>query len=135
MAMDDNKRAEICCAAFENARKRFGLAKDVIVHSDHGSQYTSRIFRETLQKHGARQSMGKTGCCYDNARMESFFATLKKELIYGLPMTQLTRVEVKRLIFRWVECDYNVERPHSANKDSQPPLLKRRQYYNEQLAA
>lgn len=45
MAMGDNKRAEICCDSFENARRRFGLTSNVIVHSDHGSQYTSRIFR------------------------------------------------------------------------------------------
>jgi putative transposase len=44
--------------------------------------------------------MGKMGDCYDNARMESFFSALKKELIYTLPLTQLTREEVKRLIFR-----------------------------------
>ena len=73
--------------------------------------------------------MGKTGCCYDNARMESFFATLKKELIYQLPLSQLTRKEIKRLIFRWVECNYNTERPTSANENSCPPLVKRLLYY------
>ncbi|MEG1925810.1 MAG: integrase core domain-containing protein, partial [Ruthenibacterium sp.] len=58
---------------------------------------------------------------------ESFFATLKKELIYRLPLSQLTREAVKRLIFRWIECDYNTERPHSGNSENLPPLVKRRQ--------
>jgi putative transposase len=70
------------------------------VHRDHGSQYTSHLFRQCLEAIGAKQSMGKVGDCYDNARMESFFSTLKKELICTLPLTQLTREEVKRLIFR-----------------------------------
>ena len=60
--------------------------------------------------------------------MESFFATLKKELIYALPLTQMGREEVKRLIFRWIEYDYNRMRPHSGNEGDLPPLEKRRAY-------
>jgi transposase InsO family protein len=70
--------------------------------SDHGSQFTSRLYRETLENKGFRQNMGRTGSCYDNARMESFFATLKKELIYKLPMFRLTYKEVRFLVFKWI---------------------------------
>ncbi len=79
--------------------------------------------------------MGRVGSCYDNARMESFFATLKKELIYTLPLTQLSREEVRRLIFRWIECDYNRLRPHSGNEGDLPPLEKRRAYCAQTRAA
>lgn len=135
MKMDENKRAELCTESFESAVRRYGRTEDMIVHSDHGSQYTSRLFRDCLKANGARQSMGRVGSCYDNARMESFFATLKKELIYALPLTQLSREEVKRLIFRWIECDYNRVRPHSGNEGDLPPLEKRRAYCAQTRAA
>ena len=79
--------------------------------------------------------MGRTGSCYDNARMESFFATLKKELIYRIPVTTLTCKEVKRLIFRWIECEYNRDRLYSANEDGMPPLEKRAAYLEQVQAA
>ncbi|MEG0144603.1 MAG: IS3 family transposase [Clostridia bacterium] len=127
MHMAENKRCEICKASLEAAVNRYGRTPGMIIHSDHGSQYTSRLFRRAVAAVGGTQSMGRTGSCYDNARMESFFATLKKELIYRLPLSQLTREAVKRLIFRWIECDYNTERPHSGNSENLPPLVKRRQ--------
>lgn len=129
MKMDDNKRAELCKESLASAVHRYGKTRDMIVHSDHGSQYTSNLFRDYLKANHMQQSMGAVGSCYDNARMESFFATLKKELIYTLPLTQLCREEVKRLIFRWIECDYNRLRPHSGNAGDQPPLEKRNAYY------
>lgn len=79
-----------------------------------------------LEKYGIEQSMGRSGSCYDNARMESFWATLKKELRYRLPLSTLTRSQVRSIIFRWVECHYNTRRPHSANPDYLPPLAFRR---------
>jgi hypothetical protein len=69
--------------------------------------------------------MGRTGSCYDNARMESFFATLKKELIYQLPMYKLTRQQVRQQIFTWIELYYNTERRNTANENNLPPLQKR----------
>ena len=135
MRMDDNKRAELCKASLESAVQRYGKTKDMIVHSDHGSQYTSNLFRDYLKVHDFQPSMGAVGSCYDNARMESFFATLKKELIYTLPLTQLGRDEVKRLIFRWIECEYNRLRPHSGNEGDLPPLERRNAYYVHEQAA
>jgi len=69
--------------------------------------------------------MGRTGSCFDNARMESFFATLKKDLLYRLPLYKLTRDEVRREIFSWIELYYNSERRCTANEGCLPPLKKR----------
>ena len=135
MKMDGNKRARLCKESLETAVRRYGKTDGMIVHSDHGSQYTSNLFRDCLKANHFRQSMGAAGSCYDNARMESFFATLKKELIYTLPLTRLSRDEMKRLIFRWIECDYNRLRPHSGNAHDQPPLVKRNAYYATAQAA
>jgi putative transposase len=84
----------------------------VIFHSDRGSQYTSAGFRNTLAHYGFIQSMSGKGNCYDNAITESFFSTLKKELIY------LTNFETKEQaaveIFQFIEIFYNRKRLHSA---------------------
>jgi len=74
--------------------------------------------------------MGRTGSCFDNARMESFFATMKKELIYEMDCQNMTKAELKAEIFKWVELDYNRERFYSANEDYMPPLEKRRLYFD-----
>ncbi|MEK3885819.1 IS3 family transposase [Paenibacillus sp. PL2-23] len=81
LAMDDNMRKELCIQAFENASK-VKNARGMIYHSDRGSQFTRYAFRECIAKRDAVQSMSGTGRCYDNARMESFFAALKKEKLY-----------------------------------------------------
>ena len=128
-SMADHMRAELCTAAVMQAKRRYGLEKDCIVHSDRGSQFTSHLFREVLKNHGLRQSMGRTGCCYDNARAESFFATLKKEKIYKLPLSRLTRAEVRTIIVGWIEGYYNKKRRNTANEGHLPPLQKRNNYY------
>ncbi|QKJ98980.1 MAG: IS3 family transposase [Ignavibacteriota bacterium] len=84
----------------------------IIFHSDRGSQYTSSRFRNTLAYYGFTQSMSGKGNCYDNAITESFFSTLKKELIY------LTKFETKEQaavdVFEFIEIFYNRKRLHSA---------------------
>jgi transposase InsO family protein len=134
-SMDSNMKATLCTAALTGAAARYGNNRDCIVHSDRGSQHTSHLFRQTLEAHGFRQSMGRTGSCYDNARMESFFATLKKELIYRLPLYRLTRELVKHLVFEWIEGYYNRKRRHTANVGKLPPLQKRGQWLRLQKAA
>lgn len=124
--MDTNKCAELCAEAFELACKRNG-ARGMIIHSDRGSQYTSRVFREMLKKYGAIQSMSGTGRCYDNARMESFFATLKKEKLYKMDTAKMTTDEVKSVIHRYIAY-YNLRRIYSAN-GGYPPLVYRKMYY------
>lgn len=130
--MDTNRQAELCVIAFENACKKTG-ASGMILHSDRGSQYTSGIFRETLKKHGAIQSMSGSGKCYDNARMESFFATLKKEKLYKIDTTKMTVNEVRSVIYRYINY-YNLRRIYTTN-GGLSPMEKRRMYYAANMAA
>lgn len=84
----------------------------IIFHSDRGSQYTSSSVRELLKSYQITQSMSSTGNCYDNAITESFFHTLKTELIFW--KNYQTREEAKGSIFSYIEIFYNRERLHSA---------------------
>jgi putative transposase len=124
--MDSNMRAELCVEAFERACRSDG-AKGMILHSDRGSQFTSSIFRKALKKHGAIQSMSSVGRCYDNARMESFFATLKKEKLYPLGTVSMTIEEVKTVVYRYINY-YNRRRIYSTN-GGWPPLVFRQIYW------
>ena len=126
-------RAELCTSALMNASNRYGHELDCIIHSDRGSQFTSNLFREVLENQGFKQSMGRTGVCFDNAKMESFFATLKNELIYKLPTSQMTREQVRLEVFAWIEGYYNRQRRHTANIAKKPPLVKRDEYLRQQI--
>jgi len=86
--------------------------KSLIAHSDRGSQYASADYQEMLASAGIRCSMSRRGNCWDNAPMESFFATLKKELVYQTRYA--TRAEARRSVFEYIEVFYNRERQHSA---------------------
>ena len=127
LAMDNNMRKELCVTAFEQACRRYS-ASGMIFHTDRGSQYTSHVFRESLEFRGAIQSMSGTGRCYDNARMESFFATLKKEKLYKIKTELLPMDTVKSIIFRWVFMYYNRKRIYSTNEGGYPPSVKRQMY-------
>lgn len=123
-AMADNMRKELCIEAFKAACRRTG-AREMILHSDRGSQFTSAGFRETLKEYGATQSMSSTGRCYDNARMESFFATLKKEKLYKIKSEQYSRSQIMSVIFRYIEAYYNRQRIYTANPGGWPPKVLR----------
>lgn len=94
------------------------------IHSDRGSQYTSQAFRALLKKHHLTQSMSGTGNCYDNAPMESFFGTLKDELVHR--RRYATREEARRSIVDYIELYYNSQRMHSA-LEYQTPIEWERQ--------
>ncbi len=81
-AMEGHMRAELCCGALEMALGRRGPVPGLIHHSDRGSQYAGGDYRKLLKKAGLTQSMSRKGECLDNAPMESFFASLKKELVH-----------------------------------------------------
>jgi transposase InsO family protein len=130
--MDTNMKAELCVEAFKLACRRDG-ARGMILHSDRGSQFTSSIFRNTLAQYEAIQSMSSVGRCYDNARMESFFATLKKEKLYQMETTKMTTAEVKTVIYRYIYY-YNLRRIYSTN-DGWPPITFRSMYYLNQKVA
>jgi transposase InsO family protein len=128
LSFDNNMRKELCIASFEQACNRY-KARGMTFHSDRGSQYTSRLFRDSLYRSGAVQSMSGTGRCYDNARMESFFATLKKEKLYKIKTEVLPLETVKTIIFRYVEIYYNRNRIYTTNTGGYPPLVYRNMYY------
>ncbi|MFC3342169.1 IS3 family transposase [Paenibacillus abyssi] len=124
VAMDDNMRKQLCIQSFENACKARN-ARGMIFHSDRGSQFTSQAFRECLAKRGAIQSMSGTGRCYDNARMESFFATLKKEKLYKINTERYPMAYIKSIIFRYIMVYYNRRRVYTSNPGGWPPTIYR----------
>lgn len=83
----------------------------MIVHSDRGGEYAAASYQQLLTTHQMRQSMSRTANCWDNAPMESFFATLKKELVYR--QVYRTRKEAELNIFYYIEGFYNTTRRHS----------------------
>jgi transposase InsO family protein len=123
LEMRENMKKELCIATV----KQLGRLKNAILHSDRGSQYTSDAFRSELKKIGLVQSLSGTGHCYDNARMESFFATLKKEKLYRIPTYKMTREEVKTIVFRYIFGYYNTLRITSFNPSGLPPVAYRKQ--------
>jgi putative transposase len=97
------------------ARRAFACRQPpsgLIYHSDRGSQYASHDCQKLLARQGAKQSMSRRGNCYDNAMIESFWATLKMEC-FG-KYIPATRSEAKRMLFDYIEVFYNRQRPHSA---------------------
>ena len=113
-----------CIDTVKAAEGRFPI-RGAIFHSGSGSQYTSDTFRQTLAANGLVQSLSGVAHCYDNARMESFFATLKKELIYRIPAYRMPTAQVKALIFRYVFVYYNRQRVYTANPGGLPPEIYR----------
>lgn len=98
--------------ALHMALRRQKPTPEAIFHSDRGSQYACYDFRDQLLAFGLTQSMSRSGNCWDNAPMESFFHTLKTEFIHH--ETFATRAEAKLKIFEWIEVFYNRERLHSS---------------------
>ena len=125
LVMRSNMRKELCMDTCNATAKRFPL-NGAILHSDRGSQYTSEAFREKLSNAGVLQSLSGVNHCFDNARMESFFATLKKELLYRIPTYKMKMDEVKAIIFRYVFVYYNRIRIYTSNPDGLPPAAYRR---------
>src|SRR5207302_204848 len=111
---------------------RSGNVAGVIFHSDRGCQYTSAEFRALCDAHGAQQSMGKTGVCWDNALAESFFATYKLELIE--PESWPTRARARTATVHWLEAVYNRQRRHSAI-DMLSPVDYEERYWDRRAAA
>ena len=126
LAMDTNMKKELCIKTITEAYKNFDIKDGVIIHSDAGSQYTSSEYKKTLGQLHAVQSMSGVGKCRDNARMESWFATLKKEKIYQLDTTKLTVEEVKTIVWRYTFAYYNTKRVTTVNPDGLPPLVYRK---------
>ena len=111
LAMSQRLKTDLVLRAVTQATTRRKPAPGLILHSDRGSQYTSRSYRKLTQKSGITLSMSSTGNCYDNAVAESFFHTLKIAVVHG--QTYQTRNQATRTIFEYIELFYNQERMHS----------------------
>lgn len=112
MAMSENNDKELVLAALKDAKERCGSLRGCLVHSDRGSTYCSRAYREKLLEHGCVCSMSRKGNCWDNAPMESFWNTLKLE---ALDRKIRDLEEARSLCLDYVWFYYNCGRPHSSN--------------------
>ncbi len=111
-AMSDRMTADLVGDALKMALWRRKMPKQVIVHSDRGSQYCSTLYQSLVLQHELKCSMSAKGNCYDNACAESFFHSLKVEAIHGERFE--TRDAMRRQVFEYIEMDYNRQRRHSA---------------------
>lgn len=103
---------DLVVKALLNAIRNQNPSKGLIFHSDRGSQYCSKALRKILNNYQLKQSMSRNGNCYDNAITETFFHTLKVELVYLEDF--FTREEARSKIFQYIEVFYNRERLHSS---------------------
>ena len=110
-AMSERINGQLVLDALDMAITHRGKPKEVLVHSDQGSQYTADAYREKLNDHSMVRSMSRKGECHDNAVAESFFHTLKDELVYN--EDYVSRHEAKQSIFKYIELYYNRQRLHS----------------------
>ncbi|PTP53198.1 IS3 family transposase, partial [Vibrio splendidus] len=111
-SMDTRMTASLVCDALSMALFRRGFPEQVITHSDRGSQYCSKDYRDLISTYNLKQSMSRKGNCWDNACVESFFHSLKVEAIQYEPI--MTREQIRQTIFEYIEVDYNRTRRHSA---------------------
>ena len=110
-SMDDTMKVSLINDALNMAIRHRKPPKGLLWHTDRGSQYASYSHKDLLQHHGIIQSMSRKGNCWDNAVAESFFKTLKSDLVYQTYF--YTKVQAKREIFEYIEFHYNRERSHS----------------------
>lgn len=111
-AMDDTLATTLPLAALDMALKHRQPKTGLVHHSDRGVQYASAAYRQRLAAAGVQPSMSRRGNCYDNAAMESFWSSLKRELVHRYQFA--TRAEARVAVFEWIEIFYNRERFHSA---------------------
>ena len=109
---DDSMTSQLVVDAMQNAIDQERPEGDVLCHSDRGSQYASEQYQKLLKENGFTCSMSRKGDCWDNAPMESFFGTLKKELVHHERYE--TRVQFRKSLFEYIEAFYNTIRKHSA---------------------
>jgi transposase InsO family protein len=131
-SMADHYKTSLICSALDSAGGTIDLRSGCIFHSDRGSNYTSYDFAKKIKNMNMRQSVGRTGICWDNAMAESFFAALKNEWIHRT--TFATRGDARQAIVHYIEGFYNRQRLHSG-LGYKTPLEVHNEYLNGQLAA
>jgi len=132
-AMSDRMTSALTISALKMALQHRQPAAGLIHHSDQGSQYTDGTYQVLLKDHGIRVSMNGAGSWYDNAPMESFFGTLKSELVYHCAYH--TRNEAKSDVFLYIESFYNRRRRHSALDYLSPEAYEQLYYQQERIFA
>jgi len=111
-SMSKRMKKDLVCDALLMALFKRKFPKDVIVHSDRGSQYCSRKYRRIIKNNQLIGSMSRKGNCWDNSIAESFFHTLKTELVHVSQYA--TRADARQSVFKYIEGYYNRKRMHSA---------------------
>ena len=111
-SMTDHMRSEGVAEALSMALARRKPDAGLLHHSDRGVQYACGDYRALMDEHGIACSMSRAGNCYDNAVAESFFGTLKTELVHRVRYA--TRARARANVFEWIECWYNRRRRHSS---------------------
>jgi transposase InsO family protein len=122
--MSDRLNHGILADALQKALRGRRPEAGLIFHSDRGTQYASYAFRNIMDKYGFVQSMSSSGNCYDNAMMESFFHTLKTELIHFEKYRN--RREAQGSVFEYIEVFYNRVRRHSSLNYCSPVEFEKR---------
>ena len=130
-AVHDTLHTDLALEALEMAVKRRRPPPGLLHHTDRGCQYTSQRYQRRLQALSICPSMSRKGDCWDNAVAESFFSTLKRELLYGCRWNN--REDVSFAIFDYVETFYNPHRRHSTLGYQSPTTIE--QHYNAVNAA
>jgi transposase InsO family protein len=131
-AVDDNYRTPLITSAIQMAARNARLPADSVFHSDRGSNYTSAEFAAVLESLGIRQSVGRTGSCFDNALAESFNAAVKVERVHRTVYPTIRKASED--IARYIELRYNRTRLHSA-LGYRTPQEVHDEYLNRQRAA
>ena len=111
-SLGDSLETGLIIRALESAMYAVGPDAEVIFHSDRGSQYASEAYRKLLKSSNIKPSMSRKGNCYDNAYVESFFASLKKECVYRTEYS--SEQELRAMVFEYIETWYNRKRRHSS---------------------
>ena len=120
-SMGERQTTDLVVAALVMALGRRNPTGELLHHADHGCQYTSMEFTNRLADWGVAGSYGSVGDCFDNAAMEAFWATLKKEIrhIWG-PIDSFTRSEMRTILFDYIEVFYNRQRHQVGLEDRTP---------------
>ena len=132
-ALEDNMRSELVEKALKMAIRQRGVEPGLIFHSDRGRQYASKDYQKILQGYGIIPSMSRKGDCWDNAVAESFFATIKRELINRTAW--INQRILRAAVYEYIEVFYNRKRRHSTNGNLCPAEYESIYFNNAAVAA
>jgi len=129
--MRETLARELAVSALEGAVWQRRPPSNLLCHSDRGSQYASADYQSALREAGATGSMSRKGDCWDNAPIESFFASFKRELVHRVRFA--TREAARAAVFEWIETWYNRKRRHSALGYLSPEEFERRHRQDQRV--